>query len=323
MDKNIRISIIIPVYNVERYIEDCIQCIKEQTYTNFEAIFVNDGSTDKSGYILDQAAKKDERFIVIHKENGGAAETRNYGLDKCSGEYVCFIDSDDIVSKKFLEILLDTIVKCECDIVQCNYKRIQQRVLPMSEIDEQTPSGVRIISNIQMLNNIYSAENINTIIPCNKIYRKELFDDIRFPEGIMFEDEVASAKVAYRAEKIGLIDNVLYYYFQNEESVMNKKYSFKKLDILSALQLRMEFYLENDLSDLYQKDSYKYLYKILQNYYHIHHNLPDNNALKKEIMKKYWTKYRESIRFNWTLKRKAAMLFFGVFPLTYSWFRSV
>ena len=323
MDRNIKISIVIPVYNVERYIKDCISCLHQQTYTNFEAIFVDDGSMDSSGKILDLAAKGDERFVVIHKENGGAAEARNYGLDKCSGEYICFIDADDLFDKDYLEILLETALKHNCDIVQCGYQKVQQREVPKTDDKRTTIKNVRIISNVQMLNNIYSSANVDTIVLWNKIYKKALFENVRFPVGIMFEDEVLSAEIAYKATRIGLIDSVLYYYYYNDQGVMHKEYSIRKLDILTALQLRMDFYKENELNDLYQKDSYKYLYKILQNYYQIHQNMADNSKLKKDIMKKYWSKYKESVGFDWTLKRKAAMLFFGMFPLTYSWFRNV
>lgn len=323
MESNAKISVVIPVYNVEQYVRDCIYCLKKQTYANFEAILIDDGSTDASGQILDAEAADDERFIVIHKENGGAAEARNYGLDKCSGEYICFVDSDDLFANDYLEILLKAALENQCDIVQCNYERVSNRPLNLENNGCDLALNVKMLSNRQMLERIYTGANVDTIVLWNKIYKRELFDKVRFPVGIMFEDEVLSAKIVYKADRIGLIDNVLYYYYYNDQGVMHKEYSIRKLDVLTALQLRMDFYKENGLNDLYQKDSYKYLYKILQNYYQIHHNMTDNRNLKKDIMKKYWDKYRESINFEWTIKRKAAMFFFGVFPLTYSWFRNV
>jgi len=323
MDRNIKISIVIPVYNVEQYIRECIYCLKHQTYTNFEAIFVDDGSKDASGQILDAEATEDERFVVIHKENGGAAEARNYGLDRCSGDYICFIDADDLFDNEYLEVLLDAALKFDCDIVQCGYAKTQKRELPESGDKSSITENVCIVSNLQMLNRIYSSANVDTIVLWNKIYKKGLFENVRFPVGIMFEDEVFSAKIAYKAVNIGIIDDVLYYYYINDKGVMHREYSLRKLDILKALQLRMDFYIKNGLTDLYQKDSYKYLHKILQNYYQIHHNMPDGRMLKKDIMKKYWDKYKESLRFEWKWKRKAAMLFFGIFPLSYSWVRNV
>jgi len=321
MSSTVKVSIVIPVYNVEQYLHDCILCLKKQTYTNFEAIFVNDGSSDNSGEILESAAKEDARFLVIHKDNGGAAEARNYGLDRCSGEYICFIDADDLVERDYLEILLDVALQHKCDIVQCGYQRTESRDIIINDSKSKEDRRDEVLSNLQMLDKIYSAESVDTIVLWNKIYKRELFDNVRFPQGIMFEDEVVSAKILYKAEKIVRIDTILYYYFYNEQSVMNKKYSLRKLDILTALQLRMDFYYGNGLIELYQKDGYKYLYKILQNYYFIHQNIKDNRNIKRNIMKRYWKKYREAVRFSWSKKRKIAMLFFGVFPLSYSWIR--
>ncbi len=314
------ISIIIPVYNAEKYLNNCFTCLQRQSFNDFEVFWIDDGSTDSSGQMIDTFAQKDKRMQAIHKKNGGASTARNVGLSKASGDYICFVDADDSIHPDYLKILYETINQSGCDIVQCGYKRSTQEELEITTDGKQSknlPEEIQYFTNIEFLNKIYTSEAVDTIVLWNKIYRREILTGLSFFEGIMFEDEVFSAKAIYRASKIGQIEDVLYYYLYNEESVMNRNYSYRMLDILKALQLRMEFYQEHDLKDLYERDGYKCLYKILLNYYEID-RLPDKHReILKELRKKYWEKYKEALSFKWSWKRKLLMFFFGIFPKRY------
>lgn len=313
-----KISLITPVYNAERFIPNCVQYVLQQTFIEFEWIIINDGSNDNSRLLLEQYAKQDNRIRVISIENGGAARARNVGLNAANGQYICFLDVDDCIRPEFLQILYEGIISSRCDIVQCAYTKVtvtdyRDNNIKWGRLNDTTVKT--LYSNIQMLEQIYTDKAVDTIVIWNKIYKKELFYSLCFPEGIMFEDEVFSAQILYRARKVGMVESVLYYYTQNPQSVMHCKYNIKKLDILKALKLRMEFYKQNGLDELYHKDVFKYIYKILQNYCELSDK--DYNELRKKLRKDYWKRYHEGLSFNWSHKRKIAFFIFGIFPSLY------
>ena len=316
----ISISIVIPVYNAQKYLNKCFECLMNQSFTDFEAIFIDDGSIDASGAILDGFAEKDLRIRVVHQKNGGASAARNTGLGIATGKYISFIDADDLFHKDYLKSLYEAAEETDADIVQCGYKRVTENEcdnFAFTTMNAEMSGNEKCFSNTEFLNKIYTSEAVDSIVLWNKIYRREIFDGILFHEGIMFEDELFSAKVIYAASKIVRISQVLYFYLYNEESVMNRTYSYRMLDILTALQLRMDFYKEHGLKSLYEKDSYKYLYKILLNYYEIDKLSDEHKDVLKDLKNKYWKKYAESLSFQWSLKRKAMMFFFGLFPKKY------
>ena len=314
------VSIIVPVYNAEQYINKCIDCILEQTYQNIELILVDDGSSDKSAQIIDEESRNDERILVIHKSNGGASDARNTGLSICRGEYVCFVDADDIIDPEYVMTMLTIAKEHDCDIVQCEYKRVDNRDIVFNKGENE----ISVVNNIDMLNRIYSKYNVDTIVLWNKMFKKSVIADNMFPVGIMFEDEVFCPRVIYNASRIAITNATLYYYFHNSSSVMNMEYSKKKLDIFTALKLRMDFYCKCGLKDLYEKDLYKYMNKLLQNIYLVRKSqMADKLSIKRNLIDDYWGKYRESLSVSWPLRRKIALLVWGIFPGSYSFFRKV
>ena len=234
------ISIIVPVYNVEQYLENCIESILNQTFKDFELILVDDGSTDNSGKICDIYEKKDSRIKVIHKNNGGLSSARNAGLDIACGKYIGFVDSDDSIHPRMYEILYDLIKKYESDISCCNYKKIYD--IFKDEYENVNSLEVIEMSNIEAIKNLYDKGiGVKLVIACNKLYRKNLFDNIRYKVGRIHEDEFMAHRILYNSKKITYVDNELYYYLQREGSTMSKKSYKRKVDALLSKSDRMRF----------------------------------------------------------------------------------
>lgn len=313
MNNNYKVSVIVPIYNVEAYLARCIESILKQTYHNLEIILVSDGATDNSGTIVKQYANLDGRIVTVYKEHGGVSDARNAGINAATGDYICFVDSDDFVHPQYVEILLGLCVKHECDIAQCCFEHTSEERFS----EEKGTGEVSFFDSIGILNAIFSEKNVEINVLWNKLYKRELFEQIRFPAGRIHEDEATCYKVYYKAKKIARIDRVLYMYYKNMNSITKKTYSLKRLDILLALEERMQFFHENGLDQLYAKDSYKYLCKILIQIYLVSNMESPDRTVLKELKKKYWTKLGDSGKFDWSIKRKTALLFFGIFPKLY------
>lgn len=236
-----KISIIVPVYNVENYIQDCINSILKQDLKEIELILVNDGSTDNSGYICDEFSKKDRRIKVIHKENGGQSSARNRGIEVAEGDFIGFVDSDDWIEKEMYETLYAKAMESEADIVACNisqYTKDSSSHLYWHDIKEQS------YDKASAMKELYLNERL-TFSPCNKIYKKELFVDIRFKEGYILEDMEFAYRIMHLADKVYYIGKPLYNYRYNESSTMRKTFTKKRLDEFEVRKNMYYFYLKH------------------------------------------------------------------------------
>ncbi|MDP4142966.1 MAG: glycosyltransferase [Bacillota bacterium] len=221
---HIKLSIIVPVYNVEKYIHRCIDSILEQTFTDFELILVDDGSLDNSGRICNGYAGFDSRIKVIHKKNGGLSSARNAGLDIAQGEYIGFVDSDDWIEKDMYESLYNAMLKYDADVTICGRFVVKRdEITAISDSEE-----VQVFNRFEALYELI-LDDINKInnFAWDKLYKKELFKDIRFPEGRYFEDIFTAYKILLAANKIVHIKSPKYYYFQREDSIC-RLLTFKK-----------------------------------------------------------------------------------------------
>lgn len=236
-----KISIIVPVFNVEKYIHDCIESILNQSFKDFELILVNDGSSDRSGDICDEYSKKDKRIAVIHKENGGQSSARNRGIDIAKGEYVGFIDSDDWIEPDMYKILYEKAIEINADISACNIVEYQKdsskRFFCLDKTD-------RIFDRNAAINEIYLNERL-TFSPCNKLYKLELFKGLRFKEGYILEDMDFAYKIIHHSNKIFYTGQALYNYRYNDNSTLRKTFSKKRLDEYQVRKDMYTFYLEN------------------------------------------------------------------------------
>jgi len=225
------ISVIVPVYNVEKYLERSVNSLLAQTYTDFEIILVDDGATDSSGTMCDSIDLCDERIRVIHKKNGGLSSARNAGLAIAEGKYVAFVDSDDAVSPNFLLMLYTAMSKVGADMSMCGKAVFKGD--KYTEPDDVALPSVKVLSYRDYMGGLFL--NHDTYIPTwNKLYKKSLFDGIKFPEGKLHEDTFTTYLCAKAANKIAVIPNKLYYYFYNEEGIAHSKFSFRRFDDVEA-----------------------------------------------------------------------------------------
>lgn len=246
---NPTVSVIIPVYKVEKYLQECIDSICTQSYPYLEIILVDDGSPDCCGSICDENAAMDRRIQVLHKENGGLSSARNAGLDVATGKYVAFIDADDTIHPRFVEILIGLCEQFECDVSQCDF-------LTVSETSMKLPlnmqGDLRFYTGKQAVHELCTGrEDVKYTIACNKVYKRELFTGIRYPLGRLHEDEFTTYRVLWSARQVVVTNQYLYYYLIRSESIVRSKYSIKRLDALDAFKERLDFLKENDLEEEY------------------------------------------------------------------------
>lgn len=237
-----KISIIVPVYNVEEYLEKCIESLIGQTYKNLEIILVDDGSEDKSGEICDLWKDKDSRIRVIYKENGGLSDARNAGMDIATGDYIGFIDSDDYINKRMYEILLNNMNDYNSDISVCSIKKVyESNEVYNSDI---TNKNISIFTAEEALRDLIE-EGVLKQTVWNKLYKKSVIKDIKFEFGKIHEDEFWSYQVFGKSSKIVYTDEGMYYYLQRSGSIMDKPFSIKRLDALEARYNRLNYIIQN------------------------------------------------------------------------------
>lgn len=280
---NPKVSVIVPIYKVENYLQQCIDSICKQTYSFLEIILVDDGTPDRCGIICDENLMADNRIFVIHKENGGLSSARNAGLDIATGEYIAFVDADDTVHPKFIEVLVSLCEQYNCDIAQCDFLTIDEQSL---KLPLNLPQSLIFYNGRQALNEMCTEKNdVKYSVVWNKVYKRELFCDIRFPLGRIHEDEFISYKIIWKAEKIVITNQYMYYYLQRSGSIMKEKYSKKRLDVLIAFKERLAFLKTNKLEEEYISTLRKYIGLIDKNYLLLKENLKDCEYICDVLLK--------------------------------------
>ena len=235
------ISVIIPVYNVEAYLEECLDSVKNQTYTDIEVILVNDGSIDNSQAICELYCEQDSRFHLINQENQGQSAARNHGVSASSGELITFVDSDDVLSIKYLEVL-NRYVREDIDLVECEYRATRSVFNKLKEAE-----------NIQILFEGNSEESV--INSCNygasyslvcKLYRRKLLEDFPFLTGVIYEDIYHGVGVLKFIRKMVRLDYVGYYYRKRSNSTMHKQFSKKNLDLFTCCDKLVDLFASDE-----------------------------------------------------------------------------
>lgn len=251
------ISVIVPVYKVEPYLHRCVDSILSQTYTDFELILVDDGSPDNCGVICDEYAEIDKRVHVIHQPNGGLSAARNSGIDwafaNSSSDWLTFIDSDDWVHPEYLSRLLRAAEETGANVSVCILCKTSSQA-PDTSVSEfclvkMTPES------------FWCADNTRATVACGKLYRKHHFAVLRYPVGKLHEDEFTTYKILFAEPFVAVLNDALYYYFQNENSIVHADWSPKRLDALDAIEEQILFFERNDFRDalLTQISTYAYL----------------------------------------------------------------
>ncbi len=260
------ISVIVPVYKVEKYLDRCVESIAIQSYRNLEIILVNDGSPDKCGSICDLWATKDQRIQVIHKPNGGLSDARNAGIRASKGEYIVFVDSDDDIAPEMIERLYEAAQAANAKMALCNVLCVDENGSPTGE-SNGSPIRNECLSAEQVLPRLYQEKGIFYIVAWNKLYHRSLLSGDAFPVGKWHEDEFVAAQLIWKAGHVACIDYMGYHYVtQRAGSIMSAKNDVRHLDALEALLIRYRFFQEIGQSELLHETRARVL-KALEEYY--------------------------------------------------------
>lgn len=241
-----KISVIVPVYNVEKYIAQCIESILCQTYQNIELILVNDGSQDDSGKICDEYAGKDSRIRVIHQVNRGLSVARNAGLDIASGDYIAFVDSDDFIKPNMYELLLSAMKKNNSDMVLCNYCKVSETGEFEHDnfyVRNETVSGMKALEWLER------EHYWSYIVVWARLYKRSLFENLKFKENYIHEDEFIAHELYIRCKTVTGIEDSLYCYRNNSKSVTSVK-GIRYLDGVEAAYERFLAFQRLELKHL-------------------------------------------------------------------------
>lgn len=233
------ITIVVPVYNVERYLSACIESILLQTYRNLQILLVNDGSTDSCPQICDEYALKDKRIEVIHKSNGGLSDARNFGIEHSRGQYITFVDSDDVIASDMVEYLYRLLKRNHADISVCQPLRIAENG-SLKDRKEPLFKDFVVSGNLVCFHEFMSRQNIGTIA-CGKLYKIDLFKDVRYPIGRYHEDVFTTYKLVALCETIAVGGEKKYGYRFRNDSIMNSSFSKKHLDLLNGTIQKEKF----------------------------------------------------------------------------------
>lgn len=251
------ISVIVPIYNVEKYINKCIDSIIDQTYTNLEIILVDDGSPDNCGKICDEYAQKDERVRVIHKENGGLSDARNAGIDVAKGKYVSFVDSDDYVEQNYIEILYNCIKEYNTNIAIGSHRVIYKNgtIINKETGENSKLPAEKVLERILYDNGIDLTANA-------KLYDIKLFESIRYPKGRVFEDAATTYKLIDACQEISFVSKSIYNYAIRGNSITNVKFSKEKMDLVISTK-EMCDYIKNKYPNLEKACNRRLMYAYL------------------------------------------------------------
>ncbi len=238
------ISVIIPVYKVEKYLCRCVDSVLEQTYTNMEIILVDDGSPDNCPVMCDEYARQDSRVKVIHQENAGLSGARNAGIDMAQGQWLAFVDSDDYLAADFLERLYQACVDTGSSLSVCRWEYVRGETIP-----EHGTGETRVYTGREMLANLYVPDGAYFVVAWNKLYRKELFEDIRYPLGRIHEDEATTYRIYDKVKKAAYVDRSLYGYFVTPVSI-TRGFNPKRMDWVTAVAERLDFFEQKGYTEL-------------------------------------------------------------------------
>ena len=309
MNSTPKISIIIPVYNVEKYLKKCIESILNQTFTNYEIILIDDGSTDNSKNICDEFSYKDSRIKVIHKNNTGAADSRNIGISLASGEYIGFVDSDDYIDPDMYESLYNLITKYKTDVAICGllHEYPDKTINPYPAEEERSVSGKEALK-IALIGDKFS---LNVY---NKIYKKEMFNYIKFPNLKFAEDAYVVTRILYNSDSVAYSTSPKYHWVHHFGSITTSNFDSKDWQVVKVYTENLEF-IKNNCPELIKESTCRYYLA----YFWVIDKMATSNSfiLKSEInfalktLRKGYIKILLNPYFNYKRKLSATVLLFS------------
>lgn len=280
------ISVVMPAYNVECYIEKCVMSVLGQSYKNLQIILVEDGAKDNTGNICDKLAKIDRRIQVIHKENGGLSDARNAGIDIAKGKYILFIDSDDFIHSDMILNLYENLIEYNADISVCSYQRLKENE-KVENLDYDY--SIECLTN-NIFECMYNQFGNDTIVAWNKLYKIELFDKVRYPYGKIHEDEFVIHKLLAKCNCIVYDSRKMYYYIQHGNTITSS-FNLKRLYVVEALQERLKFFKESNSHKLYDMTLKTYCLTLMY-WWQVLVDYPEYVEARDNLLKKFNNNYK-------------------------------
>lgn len=295
------ISVIVPVFNAEKYLTRCVDSILKQTFQDFELILIDDGSRDKSSEICDGYAEKDERVRVIHQSNRGQAAARNYGVSKAKGEWVVFVDADDIIHHQMLEFLYCAVKEHKTKISCC--RACEDKTLSMTFFqDNRYESCLYEVDEKNLVKWYLGEEDVNKYlywVVWGKLIHRGILEELPLEEGRIYEDNAIVFRWLYEAKEIALCNSTMYFYFINEEGTTKSTYTLKRLDWLWALKKQYVFYNSVNFRAIASEVGKRYLFNGLGECQKV-----DNLLHEKKIA----ARLRRSLLLFWIVNKKRLKL---------------
>lgn len=307
------VTVIIPIYKVEQYLNRCVDSVLSQTYFNLDIILVDDGSPDRCGEICD-SYKNDSRVRVIHQDNKGLSGARNAGLEIAKGEWVTFIDSDDFVANNYVECLLSLCYKYSVNVSQCGVVRGKESVF--SEESEETKERK------WDFHILYSSSGREyRTVAWAKLYKLFLFDSLRFPEGKINEDEDTVFKVLYNAGEIAITNQHLYYYYMSSESILRSPRKKMRFDVVSIYDDRINFLTNKGEEKLINVTKKELCIRLILSYFSAKKNKYNKEDIDK--IRDYFVHYYSEVKQGQiAMKERMALVTFRFFPNTFAFFEN-
>lgn len=280
-----KVSVIVPIYKVEKYLDRCVNSIINQTCQNLEIILVDDGSPDNCPKLCEDYAKQYSRIKVVHKENGGLSSARNAGLDVMTGDFVTFVDSDDILDLSFIEKCLEVLKNENAQIVSCKALRFSNE--EDIELAKKNNGSIEVYTKKHALKNTFLRPcDYEFYVAWGKLYKSKIFENLRFTNGVLHEDEYICHYLFDKCEKFAVLNENLYYYYVNAESITGVGYRLKRTDYLRALIDRADFFKEKYPALLHDFSTYL-IYRCIDLYFEIPSDFKDKRIAQKETIKLY------------------------------------
>lgn len=286
------VSVVIPVYNSQKYLNACVDSVINQTYSNLEIILVDDGSTDESGMICDEYAKKDGRVKVIHKENGGNGDARNTGFKQAAGEWLVMVDNDDLLHLQQIEILLEIACEKNADVVIGNYRPITDAEIPINNyIGKDVYQKAEVLTDNHLMNQEFiKKRSMILTTPWSKIWRKSLYEDILFPKKSKHDDTWTTWKAYEKAKTVVFVDEILHYWRNNPMS-FGRVFDLSHLEGIDAYAEQIEYFIK--------KEKQRYIEIVLAEYTEMFFwcfNRMKENNMSMEPLKPYLVKMRKYLK---------------------------
>lgn len=305
-----KISVIVPVYRVEKYLPRCVESILAQTFSDFELWLVDDGSPDRCGALCDAYAVQDSRIRVIHQENGGLSAARNAALERAAGEWIAFVDSDDRIAPEHLQSMYDALLACGGEMAVCNFlsEDAQGNLTPAYTAAEH----LRVLRGDEVF------ETLRQPSACNKLYRSDIFRSLRFPVGRLYEDLFVSHQVLAQVKTVVLTGQATYYYLKRTNSIMHSDYTLRNTDVIDALDLRVTA-LEQMGQEKWAAENRLFLYsQTAAAFAHLQRSNPAHAARLREVKAVYDRHYPALLRENRSARQRLRLRLLRYAPAIHS-----